>query len=180
MAVGANAVWLAGLVGQVDSSILYLLPVACFASLLPDIDATGGGAKVHYIGGGMLRVFAGVFHGKYFHHRGLMHSVLVTAVLFLVLWLMLHGTYPLLPYVATLAYVSHPLVDGFNAGVGYLCPFSRRSIALLPRAMLTRVGGAVDQILLYVALFGMLMFFLVYAHSFLPGATSSFMIGGSQ
>ena len=83
VAIGTNAIWLAGFLGKVDESILVLLPTAVLASILPDIDAVS--AKIHYVGGGVFGIFKNSFHGKYFHHRGLMHSILATVILFVIL-----------------------------------------------------------------------------------------------
>ena len=167
MAVGANAVWVAAAMGKVDSSILYLLPVACIAALLPDI-AAAGGAKVHYAAGGILGVFKGAFYGKYFHHRGLMHSVFVVVLLYLILLVLFHNSYPLLPVVAAVAYASHPFIDGLNTTVGYWYPFSRKRMALVPRALQTRVNGPIDQLLLVLGLFGLALFFLLHLSQFIP------------
>jgi membrane-bound metal-dependent hydrolase YbcI (DUF457 family) len=170
MAVGANAIWLVGLFGRLDASLLYLLPVACIASLLPDIDAAGGGAKIHHAGGGVLGVFAGVFHGKYFHHRGLMHSVLVSVLLFLVLWIF---TNILVASVAALAYFSHPLIDGFNTGVGYWYPFTQKKQALVPYALRTPLNGVMDKALLMIGCFGIVLFCLVFASALVSANTSA-------
>src|SRR5947209_4458834 len=131
VAVGTNAIWLAGLFGKADESILVLLPVAVIASLLPDIDAVT--AKIHFIGGGVLGIFRGSFYGKYFHHRGLMHSLFVTLIFFVILWIFFRNSIPLLPYVFALSYFSHSLIDGLNTGVGYLYPFKRKMYSLVPR-----------------------------------------------
>ncbi len=177
MAVGANAIWLAGFAGKLDASILLLLFVACGMSLLPDIDIAGSGAKVHYVGGGVLGVFRGVFHGVYFGHRGLMHSVLAAVIVFVVCWLFTHSLFPVLPFVAALAYFSHSLIDGFNDSVGYFYPFVLRKVSLLPKFLRVKVGGPVDVGLMYVALLCLALFFLVHAQSFLPNINSSFILG---
>jgi membrane-bound metal-dependent hydrolase YbcI (DUF457 family) len=172
-AIGSNSIWLAGLTGKVDESILILFPAAFIASLLPDIDAAGGGAKIHYMGGGVLSNFKGM-HGKYFHHRGILHSVLAALIFFsLFFWLnyfLLANTYPLLPYVFALSYISHPVIDGFNfKKVGYFYPFSLKSFSLLPQPLLTRIKGFTDNLLFIFGIFGILLFFLLYANEFTSG-----------
>jgi membrane-bound metal-dependent hydrolase YbcI (DUF457 family) len=171
VAIGANAIWLAGLTGILDQSMLILLPAAMLAALLPDIDAAGGGAKIHYIGGGVLSNFKGM-SGKYFHHRGIMHSIFVGLIFFIFLLAVnlfaLNNAYPLLPYIFFLSYMSHPLIDGFNARVGYFYPFVRNKFALLPQMLLSPVKGLADNLLFIVGVFGILLFFLLFAHSFIP------------
>jgi membrane-bound metal-dependent hydrolase YbcI (DUF457 family) len=120
VAVGANAIWLMGFFIAPAQDVLIYLPVAVVASLLPDIDASG--AKIHYAAGGILGIFKGVFYGKYFHHRGLMHSVLASVIFFVLLWAVFQNSYPLLAPIFALSYFSHSVIDGFNTGVGYLYP----------------------------------------------------------
>jgi membrane-bound metal-dependent hydrolase YbcI (DUF457 family) len=168
IAIGANSIWLASL-APADASIFVLLPAAMLASILPDIDAAGGGAKIHYIGYGVLGAFRGM-SGKYFHHRGIMHSVFISLILFLILFLVnyffLGNSFPLLPYVFFLAYLSHPIIDGFNAGVGFFYPLDRKKYALLPYRMLSPLKGFTDNLLFFIGIFGILLFFLLFAQSF--------------
>jgi membrane-bound metal-dependent hydrolase YbcI (DUF457 family) len=172
VAVGANAVWLTGLTDRLDESILVLLPAAIIASMLPDIDAAGGGAKIHYVGGGILSNFKGM-HGKYFHHRGIMHSFFMAgiyfAAIFLLNYFILDNSYPLLPYVFALAYLSHPIIDGFNTRVGYLYPFSLNRFSLLPKLLLTPIKGFTDNLLFILGIFGLLLFFLLFSNQFTAG-----------
>jgi len=166
VAVGANALWIMPLFGPLGQSVLVLLPVAILASLLPDIDAAS--AKIHYAGGGVLRIFRGAFYGKYFHHRGLMHSLFVTLILFTILVIIFGRTLPALPFVFALAYFSHPLIDGFNSSVGYLYPFTNKRFALVPRSLRTPVKGMADNLFFFLALLGILMFFFAFQNQFLP------------
>ena len=166
VAVGMNALWVAPLFGNVAQSILVLLPVALVASLLPDIDASS--AKIHYIGGGVLGIFRGSFYGKYFHHRGLMHSLPITILLFIILLMVFWHSYPALPFVFALSYVSHPVIDGFNTTVGYLYPFLHKRFTFIPNALRTPVGGVVDNMLFFLALFGLLLFFVALKDQFIP------------
>ena len=167
VAIGANALWILPLFGPLDSSILILLPVAAIASLLPDID--GKSSKIHYIGGGILGIFNGVFYGKYFHHRGLMHSVFVTVLWFGLLWLIFRQSLPTLPYVFALSYASHWLIDGLNTGVGYLYPFVYIRFALVPKAFRSKVGSPVDTILMFFGLAGVLLFFFLFKDQLIGG-----------
>lgn len=166
VAVGANAIWLTGFFGKADESILVLLPVAIIASLLPDIDATS--AKIHYAAGGVLGIFKGAFYGKYFHHRGLMHSLFITLLFFIILWLIFRHSYPLLPYIFALSYFSHTLIDGFNTKVGYIYPFVNKRFALLPKSLLGRVGASLDTLLMFVGLATLLLFLALFAQELIP------------
>lgn len=170
VAIGTNAIWLTALTGTIDQSILLLLPSAAFASLLPDIDTTGFGAKIHYLKG-PGRIFAplrGVFVGRYFHHRGLMHSLFVTLIIFFILTVFFKAVYPLLPAVFALSYLSHPIIDGFNHTVGYLYPFSLKRFALLPRFLRTPVGGLADNLMLFFGVIGLLLYFFLFQNVFIP------------
>lgn len=166
VAIGTNSIWLVGLLGKIDQSILVLLPTAIIASLLPDIDASK--AKIHFAGGGVLGIFRGAFFGKYFHHRGLMHSILVTLFFTFILWLIFRNSYPLLPAVFGLSYFSHLFIDGFNTGVGFFYPFITKKFALLPKALRFRVKSPADTLLMFIGLLGLLMFFLLFQNDFFP------------
>ena len=166
LAVGVNALWVAPFFRPIDQSILILLPVAMLASLLPDIDATA--AKIHFLGGGIFGIFRGAFYGKYFHHRGLMHSLPVTVLLFIILLVVFHNSVPALAYVFAASYFSHAVIDGFNTGVGYLYPFLYKRFGLIPKFLRTPVDGLLDRTLFLFAAFGILLFFLVFKNQFIP------------
>ncbi len=166
VAVGANAIWLTALTGKIDQSILVLLLTAIVASLLPDIDASD--AKIHYAGGGALGVFKGAFYGKYFHHRGLMHSFLVAVIFLIVLAVIFKNYNPLLAPVFFLSYISHTIIDGFNGGVGYLYPFIHKRFSLLPRVMQFKVGSIMDTIVMFVGIASLLIFFLAFSINLYP------------
>ena len=168
MVVGMNALWLAPLFGPVDKSILVLIPTAALASLLPDIDASA--AKIHFVGGGFLGIFRGIFFGKYFHHRGLTHSLFVTLLLLLIIRFFWGDAYPALPYVFAASYFSHPLVDGLNSGVGYFYPFILKRYALVPKVLRTPVGGVIDNLLFFIAALGIILFFIGFKDQFIPRA----------
>ena len=156
-AIGANAVWLAALTGVVDERVVVLVAAGALAGLLPDIDATS--AKIHFLFGGVLSPFRGR-HSGVFQHRGIFHSIFAVAVVFALSFIFLRQYNPLLPFVLALGYASHPFIDGLNTGVGYLFPFNLKRYALVPRSLQTRVGGPVDQLLFFLAIVGLLMFFL--------------------
>ena len=168
MAVGVNALWIAPFFGPLDKSILVLLPAAMLASILPDIDATA--AKIHFIGGGVLGIFRGAFGGRYFHHRGIMHSLPVALVILSVMLGIFHSSFPALPYVFATSYFSHSIIDGFNTGVGFLYPFVGRRFALVPKFLRTPVGGAADNLFFFMACLGILLFFLAFKSQFFPSS----------
>jgi|GEM_PF-824691 len=171
--VGANSLWLLLFTAKVDQSIIVYLPIALFASILPDIDATA--AKVHYIGGGVLGIFKGVFTGgKYFHHRGIMHSLFVAVLLSFVVWIFSKNYYPVLCYIFGLSYFSHAVIDGFNTRVGYFYPFTTKRFALLPRPLLTPVKGAADKLFFVAAAFGLILFFFYFYLRFSAGSNMMF------
>lgn len=166
IAVGANAIWLTGIFGKIDNSIIILLPVAIVASILPDIDANS--AKIHYAAGGILGIFKGSFYGKYFHHRGLMHSLPVTLLWFIILWLIFQNSIPLLAPIFALSYFSHSLIDGLNTGVGYLYPFIHKRFALVPKIMSSQVGSPIDTLLMFIGIGGLMIFFAMSYNLLIP------------
>ena len=166
IAVGANAIWLTGIFGRIDNSIVILLPVAIVASLLPDIDASS--AKIHYAAGGVLGIFKGSFYGKYFHHRGLMHSLPVTLLWFILLEIFFYNSTPLLAPVFALSYFSHSLIDGLNTGVGYLYPFVHKRFALVPKIMRSQVGSPIDTLLMFIGIGGLMIFLAIAKNILFP------------
>ena len=164
VAIGANAIWIAAALGRVNDSIIFLLPTAALASLLPDLDA--GAAKIHFAGGGIFQTFRGFFTGKYLHHRGILHSLFAAGLYFLAFCLFFQDM--LFPLVFAAAYFSHPLIDGLNTRVGYLYPFSLKRFALVPRALQTPIKGPVDNILFVIGAGCLLIFFLTFANNFVP------------
>ena len=162
--IGVNTLWIVPLVGKIDNSIITLIPVAALASLLPDVDAVY--AKIHYIGGGLLQFTQGKFSGKYFSHRGLMHSFFIALVFALILAFFFAKSIPWLPVVFFLAYMSHGVVDGFNRPVGLLYPVYMKKFALLPRALWTPVNGFTDNIIFILGSFSFLLLCWVIYNSF--------------
>lgn len=154
--VGANAVWVATLFYSIENAVALLIAVGALAALLPDIDAPH--AKIHYVGKGALGMFKGVFH-----HRGFFHSLLAIAIVAVLSTMFLRQYHPALPLIITLAYASHPFIDGFNyAGVEYLCP-SRKRIHLLPKFLRSQVNGPFDQLLFVLGAGGLLFLLLGYS-----------------
>lgn len=163
--IGANALWITALVGKIDATVFIYLPIAIVASLLPDIDAVQ--AKIHYLGHGLLHSFQGLFKGKYFHHRGFMHSLFATILFGGVIAIFSKGTeLYLLPLIFMAAYFSHSIIDGFNTSVGYLYPVFMKRFALIPKSLQTPVGGAADNLLFFVGAFGIVLFFYLFQNSF--------------
>ena len=160
--VGMNALWLVPLTGTtVDLSLLPLVPLAAFASLLPDIDAVA--AKIHYIGGGVLLFTQRKFKGTYFHHRAIMHSFFVALILAFILAFFFAKIIPLLPVIFFVAFMSHGVVDGLNAPVGLLYPVYMKKFALLPRSLRTPVNGLADNLIFIIGSFSLLLlFWLIY------------------
>ncbi len=159
-AIGANSIWLVPFFSTVDQTMLMYLIVAVVASLLPDIDAVT--AKIHYIGGGALGIFRGMFRGKLFHHRGMMHSVFVALLFSMIIWIFSRHTYPMLGAVFFVAYLSHSVIDGFNTSVGFLYPFIPKRFALVPKPLQSHVGGLTDNLFLFIGLLGLLLFFMTF------------------
>jgi len=159
VAVGLNCMWVLLLFKSVDPvTFLAIIPASALASLLPDINA--GAAKIHFIGKGVLRGFVNSGQGKYFSHRGIMHSLFVVALFHIFLLIVTGGNKPF-SIVVTLAYLSHPIIDGFNAGVGYLNPFYLKRFALIPRRYRVSVDSKADRILCVLACIGAATFLLL-------------------
>ncbi len=162
-AVGANAVWIAVVLGATDERAGLLIAAGALAALVPDIDAVF--AKVHFLFGGLLSPFKGG-HSGIFQHRGIWHSLYAVALVFALSVIFLYPFHPLLPFVVTLGYFSHPLIDGFNATVGYFFPFYNRRVTFWPRMLRTPVKGPVDQAFFAVAMLGLFLFLLTNLSTF--------------
>ena len=162
LVIGANSLWFINLSQSSIDQIAILIPAALIASLLPDLDATS--AKIHYVAGGAFGGFRGIFE-----HRGIFHSIFATLIIFALLFSInffaLHNAYPLLPFIFTLSYLSHPVIDGLNAGVGYLYPFKKRKYALLPQSLLSPVKGSMDNLLFFIGAFGVMLFLVLYMNT---------------
>lgn len=158
--VGANAVWVAALLGMVDERAWLLALAGALAALLPDIDARE--AKIHHLGKGALGAFRGAFQ-----HRGFFHSLMAVAVVFGLSFTFLRAYHPLLPFIIALGYASHPIIDGLNfKGVRYLFPM-RRMFHLVPKWLASPVRGWYDQLFFIVGLVGIALFFLTHYATFI-------------
>lgn len=164
--VGANAVWLLAAFGAVDRYAPVYVAIAAFGALLPDIDAGGSqskgkfGAKIHYLGKGVLKPFIGVFR-----HRGFFHSFVFITLLFamsipLAFFL---GTFT--PLMLTTGYASHLLIDQWNGGMQFFYPW-KKDVSIVPRAWRFRVGSAGDWAFLFLGAAGLLLFFFVHQDVF--------------
>ncbi|MBI4437900.1 metal-dependent hydrolase [Candidatus Uhrbacteria bacterium] len=159
--VGANAVWITAFFSSVDATAFGLLVAGAFAGLLPDIDASARGAKIHYVAEGTFGMFKGVFQ-----HRGFFHSLLAVATVFLLSFWFLRAYHPFLPAILALGYASHPIIDGFNTvGVRYLFP-KRERYNLIPKLFRTPVHGFADQLFFIAGSLGIALFVLSYAVNF--------------
>jgi membrane-bound metal-dependent hydrolase YbcI (DUF457 family) len=165
--IGANAAWLALLQNVPPTHLVLFLIAGTIAGLLPDIDAQS--AKIHHIGGGVLGIFGGAFA-----HRGFFHSLLATVILFAVSFWFLKDFDVLLPFVITLGYASHLLIDGLNfKATRYLFPL-RREDHLVPKWLASPVGGVTDQLLFVFGGLGLLLF--LFRHV-LPLVQTGFSLG---
>lgn len=155
--IGANAAWVAYPLGVVDDRAGLLLVAGGLAALLPDIDATS--AKIHYIAGGLLQPFRGN-HTGVFQHRGIWHSLFAVACVGVVSWVFLADVHTALPMVLTVGYASHPLIDAWNTSVGFLFPFYRKRIQIVPRFLRSNVGGLGDILFFLLGLTFVIIFSL--------------------
>ena len=151
--VGANAVWITALAGQVDQGTIFLIVAGALAGLLPDIDADQ--AKIHYIGGGVLGMFKGNFI-----HRGFFHSWLAVLFIFIISTIFLTQFHPWLPIIITLAYLSHPILDGLTkSGVRFLFPLKK--FKLLPKKLGFKISGQFDNALFVIGALLLATFILI-------------------
>ena len=159
VAIGANAAWLTALSGQTHEWSLLMLAVGAFASLLPDLDAVGSGAKIHYVGGGIFSMFKNSFR-----HRGFMHSLVAGMLILLVSVLFVGRINPFLPGVIVLGYISHPFIDGLNlTGVQYFFPSSRK-FNVAPRFLRSPVRGWADQLLFVLGTMGVISYIFLFGY----------------
>lgn len=157
--VAANSIWVATLFAPVDITFLWLMVIAGFAGLAPDIDATN--AKIHYLWDGLLKPLRNIAR-----HRGFFHSFLVVAIIYGLTYFFLSDFHPLLPLVISLGYLSHLIIDGFNhPGVEYFWPIRKR-IRLIPKKLRTPVKGFTDNILLLFATIGVITFIAINYSTF--------------
>lgn len=159
-----NSLWLTALLPVKPAYYFILIPATAIVSLLPDIDAID--AKIFYIGGGLLSMLRGTFKGKYFHHRGVLHSLLAGCVMFILTALVFQSLVTGL--VLGLAYLSHPIIDGFNSGVGYFYPFNLKRYTLVPSKFCSPIKGKVNAILFIAGALGVTAFLLLMLPKLAP------------
>ena len=95
---------------NVSNPYLFLL-IACFVSLLPDIDNKDSklGKKVKFI-------------SFFFEHRGILHTIFPPILLFI---LFSYLNYNLFALAVLIGYLSHILIDGLTLeGINFLHPIS--------------------------------------------------------
>lgn len=109
--------------------------VSAFGSVLPDIDiATSFANKI------LKSRKTGTFH-----HRGILHTLFVPIVIYIVYWLVFRNN-GILPFIA--GYISHLLLDMFNpSGVPLFFPLFKRRIKM---PVVVETGGIFDKALGYV------------------------------
>lgn len=156
--IGANAIWLTLLIGPAHLYSPFLLMIASFASLLPDID--GKDAKIQHFRyiGKPLKAF-----GKASYHRGFFHSPLAT-VLIAIPCLFIE------PYVQgfTIAFVggyfSHIIIDAFNKtrGIPFLYPYKKADYYLLPKKWRSEPNEKPNIFLFWLGTIGMVTFLLLW------------------
>lgn len=114
--------------------------LASFGSILPDID-TNFSTVNRVLKTGKQNQFS---------HRGIMHSLSIPSLIFLVYWLIFQNM-GIIPFIA--GYLSHILLDMFNPkGVPLLSPFTRKRFKM-PISIET--GSLYDKALgfIFIALF---------------------------
>ncbi|MFA5052076.1 MAG: metal-dependent hydrolase [Patescibacteria group bacterium] len=162
-AVGANAVWIPVLLGLTTAP--WLVVVAAFVALLPDLDASESMAKHLRVGGKIGGVNVGIeplapvamVTSGIFGHRGLLHSLLLMAILSCGAFLFLKQSLSFV-LVIIFSYASHIIIDMLTkSGVELFWPIRTR-VGLLPKFFRVKTGGITDTVLLIIACGGVLAF----------------------
>lgn len=158
--VGVNTVWTLWLANGTFSA--WLVPVAAFAALLPDLDASESMIKHLHIGVGSgkrrvsVQPFAplALLFSTLFRHRGWLHSwlaIVCVAGLSVVFTARFGPEYPV---VITLAYCSHLFIDALTThGIEFLLPLPTRC-RVLPKALRAKTGGVLDHALFVLGAMG--------------------------
>ena len=124
------------------SSVLLFIFIACFVSLIPDIDNRDSKIGKHV-----------KFISKIFDHRGILHTIFPPIGLF---FLFNYLSYNLLGIAALVGYLSHILIDAFTPeGINFLHPLTSFRISGFIRA------GGFMEIVLFLLLTGFDVFYLV-------------------
>lgn len=158
-AIGANAIWLTRIFDTPSHISIFYAVLGAFAALLPDIDAGGGGtrgAKIHYIGFGILGVFKGIYR-----HRGFFHSFISVVLVFCLLIPITIVYDPLFPVVFCAGYASHLFIDSWNAGMQFFYPL-KKDVTFVPRLFRFRVGSSGDDLFFLIGVFSLVIFIFTY------------------
>lgn len=162
-AVGANVVWIPTLLGSTVAP--WLIAVAAFAALLPDLDASDSKIKHLKFGGyiGKSKVTfkpfvpIAIMMSTLFRHRGVLHSMLILAVLSVALLFLPFLTNDLW-WIVMMAYASHLALDALTkSGIEAFWPMKVR-VGLLPKPLRVKTGGMLDMILLLLGTMGVVLY----------------------
>ncbi|MBS3163285.1 metal-dependent hydrolase [Candidatus Woesearchaeota archaeon] len=124
------------------SSLVLFIFVACFVSLVPDIDNRDSKIGKHV-----------KFISKIFDHRGILHTIFPPIGLFL---LFNYLSYNLLGIAALVGYSSHILIDAFTPeGINFLHPFTTFRVSGFIKT------GTFLEIILFLLLSGFDVFYLL-------------------
>jgi len=165
--VGANVVWIPTILGATVAP--WLIAVAAFVALLPDLDASESTIKNLKFGGRIgkvkivLKPFVpiAIIISTIFRHRGIFHSLLILAILSVAL-----GFLPFLTnelwWVIMLAYFSHLILDALTkSGIEAFWPLRVR-VGLLPKAFRFKTGGLLDIVLSLAGVGGILFYLYTF------------------
>ncbi|MFA6553609.1 MAG: metal-dependent hydrolase [Patescibacteria group bacterium] len=170
--VGANAVWIPVLLGMATAP--WLVVVAAFAALLPDLDASESKIKHLSVGGKIGGINVGIeplapvamVTSGIFGHRGFLHSLLLIAILSICAFLFLKQSLAVV-LVIIFGYTSHIIIDMLTrSGVELFWPIRTR-VGLLPKFLRVKTGGIIDTILLLAGAAGVIFFLYKTAYSFI-------------
>ena len=153
--IGANTAWLAFIFMPQSAWFFGLMLAGGFVALLPDLDNKH--AEIHQLTKGLLRL---LLIDK-LRHRSLLHSLIIMPVVAVASYFTFKF-YPMLPWIITLGYASHPFIDGFNPqGCEYFYP-SSKNFRLIPEFLCVKTGGWVDHILFGLGVLAFGLFVAVY------------------
>ena len=138
---------------DVPTGVTLCLGAAIIGALLPDIDANESTIKGEL--GLAGRVVSGGLHLLGVKHRGLTHTGLAGAGIFVIsLSIGQHFGFPDVGLAFGLGYLSHLLADGVTlTGIPLLAPFYPKSVHLLTKFLRVRTGSPVESfVFLWVSL----------------------------
>lgn len=156
-AIGANAIWIPAALGV--TSQWWILFVAGFAALLPDLDAHESVIKNLDVRG--IKPFAPIafIFSTLFRHRGALHSLFFLILVACFSFLLLPYTNLAFVLMIPLGYASHLIADGITkSGIEFFWPV-RTNIHFFPKWLRVTTGKAFDwmlQIIAWVGIFGYL------------------------